>query len=193
MPALYDLTHLPPSAPLWQQGLLSAAAALEIASFAFPAARLAVPLAERSIYHIGKAASRNTALLNRAQKTTSLALKKPFRQSGIHAGAAIGKDIVPKGGTSKLLPNGHIWQKASPFKNKTPLELHKMFIEKGYFPVGKDPLAGQGSYINPKNLRQYRIDPYNMGRYREPSHIDIGRPKDYTGHLGKKRFLYFDD
>ncbi|MFZ0565129.1 MAG: hypothetical protein WAM28_02960, partial [Chlamydiales bacterium] len=45
----------------------------------------------RSIYHIGKAASRNTALLNRAQKTTSLALKKPFRQSGIHAGEEVSK------------------------------------------------------------------------------------------------------
>ena len=32
------------------------------------------------------------------------------------------------------LPEGHIWQNASPFKNRSAKELHDMFIEKGSGP-----------------------------------------------------------
>jgi RHS repeat-associated protein len=93
----------------------------------------------------------------------------------------------------KLLPDGHIWQIASPFKNKTANELEKMFLEKGFISFGKNPIIGQGSYVNPKNFRQYRIDPYHTGRYREPNHVDVSRPKNYTGSLEKRRFIYGDE
>ncbi len=100
-----------------------------------------------------------------------------------------------KGATKKntQLPKGHMWETASPFKNKTAQELHEAFIKKGYVPFGKDALNGLGNYINPKNLRQYHIDPKKIGRYREPNHVDVMRPKEYSGPLKKKRFSYAED
>ena len=91
------------------------------------------------------------------------------------------------------LPEGHIWFKTNPFKNKTAQELHDAFKKKGYLPTGDDPLNGLGSYLNPKNKRQYRIDPYHVGQYREPNHVDVERLKNYRGPLGKKRFSYADE
>ena len=91
-----------------------------------------------------------------------------------------------------VLPKDHMWQNASPFKNKTAEELHQMFLEKGFLDIGKNPQSGLGSYLHPVNKRQYRIDPKNTGRYAEPSHVDISRPKQYKGPLTKKRFIYKD-
>ncbi|WP_193785809.1 polymorphic toxin type 37 domain-containing protein [Waddlia chondrophila] len=68
--------------------------------------------------------------------------------------------------------------------------------DKGYKlkPENSDLLMrGKGSYINPKNKRQYHIDPKYSGRYREPNHVDVSRPKGYEGNLPKKRFSYLDD
>ena len=92
-----------------------------------------------------------------------------------------------------ILPEGHIWQKASPFKHRSAKELNEMFIEKGYQSRGVDPLMGRGSYVNPRNGRSYRIDPYAEGRYREPNHVDVSRSRDYSGPLDKKRFLYAEE
>ena len=95
--------------------------------------------------------------------------------------------------TKTILPEGHIWQKASPFKHRSAKELNEMFIRKGYEPLGKDCIKGYGNYINPKNGRQYHIDPKNIGRYREPNHVDVSRSDNYEGLLDKKRFFYEDD
>ena len=86
-----------------------------------------------------------------------------------------------------------MWQETSPFKNKNAQELDKMFRNKGFVPEGRDCLKGRGNYINPKNQRQYHIDPKDTGRYREPNHIDVSRPKEHFGDLSKKRFGYLDD
>lgn len=91
------------------------------------------------------------------------------------------------------LPKDHIWLRASPFRNKSAEELHEMFMKKKYPGFGKNLLNGYGNYINPKNARQYHIDPKNIGRYREPNHVDVSRPEGYKGSLGKKRFGYLDD
>ena len=68
-----------------------------------------------------------------------------------------------------------------------------MFIEKGFEPKGANPIKGSGSYINPRNGRQYRIDPENAGRYQEPNHVDVSRSQEYKGELDKRRFAYADD
>ena len=95
--------------------------------------------------------------------------------------------------TKKLLPEGHMWQEFSPFKNKTAQELHEMFRKKGYDPVGDDAMKGLGSYLDEKKHRMYRIDPRKTGRYDETNHIDVFRSKGYLGPLKKKRFSYLDD
>jgi hypothetical protein len=51
--------------------------------------------------------------------------------------------------------------KSSPFANKTADELDQMFCNKKFWRQGLDPLRGQGSYINPKNGRRYRIHPHD--------------------------------
>jgi RHS repeat-associated protein len=121
-------------------------------------------------------------LANTTEKITAEILgKKPQRPS----------NTAQK--TPKDLPDGHMWTKNSPFKNKTADELHDMFIKKGFRTRGPDPKIGKGSYLHPKSARQYGIDPLAEGRYREPNHIDVYRLDDYKGSLEKKRFRYSDD
>ena len=83
----------------------------------------------------------------------------------------------------------------SPFGKKNKEELHEMFLKKGYGgnPSDIDAFNSKGSYINPKNGRKYWIDNCKNGRYSEPSHIDVSRPKEYTGPLGKKRFSFYGE
>src|SRR5690606_1925753 len=100
------------------------------------------------------------------------------------------------GGSPKSMPEGHMWTSGSPFKNKTAEELHQMFVDKGYKlkPENSDLLMrGKGSNINPKNKRQYHIDTKYSGRYREPNHVDVSRPKCYEGKLSKYRVSYLHD
>jgi len=78
----------------------------------------------------------------------------------------------------QILPKAHIWQEVSPFKDKTAQALHEMFLKKGFRPTGRDPMQGYGSYVNPKNNRQYHIDPKNkLVQYRGPKEdrFAIGR------------------
>jgi hypothetical protein len=91
------------------------------------------------------------------------------------------------------LPDGHMWQENSPFKNKNLDELVEMFTKKGYEPRGSNPRIGRGCYYNTKRKRQYHIDSRNQGRYREPNHVDVDRSDDYEGPLDKKRFAYLED
>ena len=71
-----------------------------------------------------------------------------------------------------------------------------MFTKKGFDPKGKlsKDYGCFDSYIHPKSGRQYYMDPKMKGRYREPSHVDIGRARKYEGPLEgkKKRFGYLD-
>lgn len=67
-----------------------------------------------------------------------------------------------------------------------------MFNGKDYLKCDLDPMNGLGSYVNTKSNRQYRMDPKNVGRYREPNHVDVMRTDGYKGPL-KKRFRYADD
>ncbi len=96
-------------------------------------------------------------------------------------------------GETKPLPKGHMWQEASPFKDKTAQELHEMFIKKGFEPKGDDPMNGIGSYLNDKNQRKYHIDPKGTGRYNEPNHVDVEHLDAFKETLKKKRFEYRDD
>jgi hypothetical protein len=81
------------------------------------------------------------------------------------------KEVAKKG-----LPPNHMWSKNRPFKNKTAAELDKMFRDKGFDIRGNNPMIGHGSYLNPKNGRQYRLDPYGRGTYSwEPNHVDVAR------------------
>jgi len=74
----------------------------------------------------------------------------------------------------------------NPFKGKTPAEIDKAMREKGYIPRGPDPANGKGGYVNPNTGRSLHIDPAN--NYGEPPHVDVNRPRDYSGSLPKKKF-----
>ena len=76
----------------------------------------------------------------------------------------------------------------NPFKNKTAEQIDKMFRKKGFEPRGRDPLNGYGGYVNPNTGRSYHIDPIKYGKYREPNHIDVNRPKGLG--LPKKKYPF---
>ncbi|CCB91993.1 putative rhs family protein remnant [Waddlia chondrophila 2032/99] len=155
----------------------------------------------------GKGVNRAARWLNFAEKEVKAACKMEG------TAVKISRDIAPKiernlpdvgkgsylpgvGGSPKSMPEGHMWTSGSPFKNKTAEELHQMFVDKGYDLRPGNPdlvMNGKGNYINPKNGRQFHIDPRNSGRYREPNHVDVSRPEKYNGSLPKKRFSYLDD
>lgn len=81
----------------------------------------------------------------------------------------------------------------NPFKEKSAAEVEKMFKGKGFEAKGGDPLNGKGGYVNPKTGRSYHIDPKSQGKYREPNHVDVNRPRGYKGALEKKKLPYKDD
>jgi RHS repeat-associated protein len=93
--------------------------------------------------------------------------------------AGVGARFVPK---NKGVGN--------PFKGKTAPEIDAMFKNKGFTTSGPDPISGNGGYVNPKTGRSYHIDPKEYGKYREPNHVDVNRPRDYRGNLEKKKFDY---
>jgi len=74
----------------------------------------------------------------------------------------------------------------NPFQGKTPQQIDKMFREKGFDVKGTDPVAGKGSYINPKTGRKYYTD--KGGKYKkgtEQPHVDVHRPS--SSSLPKKK------
>ena len=92
------------------------------------------------------------------------------------AGAVAGKmsDVTKKG----LGEN--------PFQGKTAQQIDKIFRDKGFDVKGTEPVAGKGSYINPKTGRKYYID--KGGEYKkgtELPHVDVHRPSGSS--LPKKK------
>ena len=94
---------------------------------------------------------------------------------------AVGK---AKGVFCKATPKGL----GNPFKNKSAKDIDKMFRKKGFESRGPDPINGYGGYVNPKTGRSYHIDPKEYGKYREPNHVDVNRPKGSP--LTKKKYPY---
>ncbi len=131
--------------------------------------------------------------LSKGSGKAAIVLEKEGHLASDTAKVANATKIMDKAGAGTKLPDGHMWTKSSPFINKNADELHEMFIKKGFDPHGLDPKNGLGNYINPKNERQYHIDPKDVGRYREPNHVDISRLENYTGSLEKKRMAYKND
>ena len=80
----------------------------------------------------------------------------------------------------------------NPFGDKTAEEIDEMFEKKGFIKSGKDPKNGQGGYTNPKTGRSHHIDPKEYGKYGEPNHVDVNRPRGYKGPLSKKKFSFKD-
>ena len=68
-----------------------------------------------------------------------------------------------------------------------------MLRKKGLEAKGRDPIRGKGGYYKENVKHTYHIDPEGVGRYREPNHVDVSRPRGYRGPLGKKRFPYKRD
>ena len=62
-----------------------------------------------------------------------------------------------------------------------------MFRSKGFEPKGRNPVAGEGGYVNPNTGRSYHIDPAN--RFGEPPHVDVNRLRSYKGPLDKRKFF----
>jgi RHS repeat-associated protein len=74
----------------------------------------------------------------------------------------------------------------NPFQEKTPQQIDKIFRDKGFDVKGTDPIAGKGSYINPKTGRKFYID--KGGKYKkgtELPHVDVHRPP--SSSLPKKK------
>lgn len=65
-----------------------------------------------------------------------------------------------------------------------------MFTKKGFKKSGTDPAGGTGGYVNPKTGRSYHIDPKEWGKYPEPNHVDVNRPRNYKGPLEKKKLPF---
>lgn len=78
----------------------------------------------------------------------------------------------------------------NPFKGKTPEQIGRMFKSKGYETRGSDPVSGKGGYVNPRTGRSYHIDskPRNYRRGRENPHVDVNRPRSYSGDLLKRKY-----
>ena len=74
----------------------------------------------------------------------------------------------------------------NPFKGKTSTQIDKMLRGKGFEPREPNPINGKGGYVNPKTGRSYHIDKHNS--YNEKPHVDVNRPKEYKGPLGKKKY-----
>ena len=80
---------------------------------------------------------------------------------------------------------------SNPFVNKTPKQINRMFVNKGFELRGPDPMSGIGGYVNPKNGRSYHIDFSNS--FNEPPHVDVNRLRGYNGNLGKRKFYIFPE
>ena len=102
-------------------------------------------------------------------------------------GVPVAAPEVPVEGKQCVAPDFVV---SNPFKDKSAKEIEQMFKDKGFRESGPDPLNGKGGYVNPKTGRSYHIDPKEYGKYREPNHVDVNRPRDYKGPLDKKKFLY---
>lgn len=78
----------------------------------------------------------------------------------------------------------------NPFKDRSAKEIDQMFKDKGFRESGLDARNGKGGYVNPKTGRSYHIDPKEYGKYREPNHVDVNRPRGYKGAVDKKKLPY---
>nr|VFK66583.1 MAG: Haemagluttinin repeat-containing protein [Candidatus Kentron sp. UNK]VFK69922.1 MAG: Haemagluttinin repeat-containing protein [Candidatus Kentron sp. UNK] len=107
----------------------------------------------------------------------------PALDLGLNYGLAVSGKIISK--TSKLIkPKG---LGGNPFKGKSPQQLDDLFKKKGFVTKGKNPVSGQGKYINPKTGYKYYIDKgkkYKKGV--ELPHVDVEYPKGSS--LPKKKF-----
>lgn len=65
----------------------------------------------------------------------------------------------------------------NPFKGKAPQEIGDMLTKKGYVPKGPDPVAGQGTFLNPKTGRSVHIDANHPPP--KPPHVSVQRPRDH--------------
>jgi hypothetical protein len=71
---------------------------------------------------------------------------------------------VPKGGAG-----------FNPFKGKTPAQIDEMLRSKGFAPKGPNPVAGKGTYVNPKTGRSVHIDANHPPP--KPPHVSVQRPR----------------
>jgi hypothetical protein len=127
----------------------------------------------------------------RAPKVTVKAPEGPL--PAIFEGATGEATALTEVSNSSSLPEGHMWRQGSPLIKRSAEELHKMFREKKFEAKGDDPMNGIGSYISPKG-RKYHIDPQNVGRYREPNHVDVTHSEKFKKlKLKKKRFAYREE
>ena len=87
----------------------------------------------------------------------------------------LGKNIVSKLIKNTVKPRG---LGGNPFAGKTPPQIEKMFLKKGFEPIGPAPLDGKGAYINPQTKRSFHIDSgkHKIGASEAP-HVDV----NYTG------------
>jgi hypothetical protein len=131
---------------------------------------------------------------------TAVTIDSGLSMAGSTVGASIMRSIkIPPSTpwhtvtTGIKQPKIPIRQNVSPFKNKTELELHEMFKNKGFIP--RIDKSGQiRTYVNPNGTHKYYRDPKNRGRYlNEPSHVDVLRDKRYSEILQKKKFGFLDD
>lgn len=90
----------------------------------------------------------------------------------------------------KPLPSAPTPRSFNPFLGKTSPEIDQMFKNKGFTTSGRDPMNGNGGYVNPRSGRSYHIDPKEYVNYREPNHVDVNRPRGYKGPFEKRKFPY---
>jgi RHS repeat-associated protein len=89
------------------------------------------------------------------------------------------------GGAGAALKAASKGLNANPFKGKTAQQIDRMLRSKGYIPKGPNPMAGKGTYLNPKTGRSVHIDANHPPP--KPPHVSVQRPRD-SRNLPPKEF-----
>jgi RHS repeat-associated protein len=68
----------------------------------------------------------------------------------------------------------------NPFKGKSPKQIERILLEKGYKPMGPDPLRGRGNFVSPRTGPRTGNRPYHIDANHpppKPPHVGVGRPR----------------
>ncbi|MCG8458517.1 MAG: RHS repeat-associated core domain-containing protein, partial [Holophagales bacterium] len=88
------------------------------------------------------------------------------------AGAVVGCGLGYKGFNSAQRGMGGL----NPFRGKTPAQIERMLLDRGFIRKGPDPVSGKGTYVNPRTGRSIHIDANHPPP--KPPHVSIQRPRN---------------
>jgi RHS repeat-associated protein len=75
---------------------------------------------------------------------------------------------------------------ANPFKGKTAQDVADVLTRRGYVPKGPDPVAGFGTFVNPKTGRGYHINASHAPP--KGPHVGVHRPRDIRDRMDPRDY-----